>query len=107
MACCTLAELEEDTMKLQPSEWLPEDPKEVARVIKEQGLLQGSGRVAQFMGLLVAADFDLTAESLAPHVGAIWDKVLPLEERLDAGEFDKIELGIYNGEVRAWAVHGG
>lgn len=93
-------------MKSKPSDWLPSDLEEIANIIEQRGLLQGSGQVAQFMGLTIAADFDLTPAALAPFIGAIWDKLLPLEERLDAGEFDKIELGIYAGEVRAWGVHG-
>jgi len=90
---------------MQPSEWLPEDLVDIVQIIVEQGLLEGEGQVVLFMGLTLAADFAITPETLAPFVGAIWDKILPLERRLDAGEFEKIELGIYDGEVRAWAVH--
>ena len=85
---------------------LPSDPAEIAVVIDTQGLLLGEGRICSFMGLLIVADFDLTAETLAPFVPDIFRQLERQEKRLAAGEIEKIEVGIYDNQVRVWGVHG-
>lgn len=79
----------------------------IATRIHVEGAIEGSGRVVRFLGVTLAADFDVTPETLAPYLEAIIEKVKPVEDRLIAGEFDKIEMGVYGGEVRVWGVHGG
>ena len=78
----------------------------IATRIHTEGVIEGSGRVVQFLGVTLAADFDVTPETLAPHIEAIIEKLGPIEDRVIAGEFDKLEVGIYGGEVRVWGVHG-
>lgn len=65
------------------------------------------GRTCRFNGVFLIADFDITPETLAPFADEIQEKVGVLKPRLERGDFDKIEVGIYKGEVRAWGVTGG
>ena len=64
-------------------------------------------RVCRWDGVLVVTDFDITLESLSPFTAEFRAKIEPLLKRVAQGEFDKVEAGIYEGEVRAWGVHGG
>lgn len=65
---------------------------------------ENTGRTCRLNGILVVADFDITPETLAPFEEEVTRKVSPL---LQTKRYDKVEVGIYKGEVRAWGVTGG
>lgn len=80
----------------------------VVQLIKKEGLLHDvKGRTGWLMGLFIAADFDLTPESLAPYTRQIITCVNALEFEVDGVKCNDIEAGIVAGEVRVWKVFRG